>query len=81
MTASQKDTEKTSTAPDKSAAILLLKAIGDTTWRMFVPTIGFTLLGLWIGTMLDAQAAGTIAGIILGVALTTVLMWKQFKKL
>ena len=27
-------------------ARVLLGTIGDTTWRMFVPSIGFTLLGV-----------------------------------
>lgn len=69
------------TPPSKSTAVLLLRDIADTTWRMFIPTIGITLLGVYADTQFDSLPWGTIAGIILGCTVTALLVRKQFKKL
>jgi len=65
---------------NRSSAILLLATMADTTWRMFVPTIGLFVLGL----LADKQFATTpwlmIVGLLVGVALTTLLIRRQFQK-
>ena len=67
--------------PDRSPVVLLLGTIADTTWRMFVPTLGGVSLGLWIDHMTDTAPWFGIGGLTIGVAITVVLMKKQFQKL
>jgi hypothetical protein len=76
----QNDDDKTPPPPDKSTVILLLGTIGDTTWRMFVPTIGFTVLGLVADKWLHTTPWIMIAGIILGTYGAYVLVRRQIKE-
>ncbi len=80
MTPSQHDDEKTPVPPDSSTVILLLTTIGDTTWRMFIPTIGFTILGLLIDKWIGTTPWVMILGIILGTYVAYVLVKRQIKK-
>ena len=79
MGASQDDGDKKPTPPDKSTVVLLLGTIADTTWRMFVPTIGLTILGLVADKMLRTTPWLMTLGIILGVLAAFVLVRRQIK--
>lgn len=82
MGMSQKqDDDTTPTPPEKSTVILLLKAAADTTWRMFVPTIGGTLLGVTIDKSAGTLPWWTIIISLIGVTLTVLLIRDQLKKL
>lgn len=80
MSTSQNDSGDQKVPPTKSTVVLLLGTIGDTTWRMFIPTIGFTIIGVIIDNMLKSKPWGTIIGIVIGVALATLLVYRQLKK-
>lgn len=80
MSTSQNDRGKTPTPPDKSTVVLLLGTIGDTTWRMFVPSIGLTVLGLFIDKQLHTTPWVMTGGIILGSAFAILLVRRQIKK-
>ena len=69
------------TPPDRSTVILLLGDIANTTWRMFVPTLLFIGLGFWADSSWHTKPWLTIAGLIIGVAITTELMRRQFKRI
>lgn len=71
--------KKTTSWPQKSAAILLLITIADTTWRAFVPTIGGTLLGVLLDNILKAAPLYTIIMIILGFATSGILIALQIR--
>ena len=60
---------------DFNAATLLTKTMIGTTWRMFLPTVGLTLLGLWLKPKL------TLMGIAIGVIVATVLVFLQIAKI
>jgi hypothetical protein len=66
--------------PNSSTVILLLLTMADTTWRLFVPTVGLTVLGL----VLDKQFATTpwlmIVGVVIGTVLAVLLVKLQLKK-
>jgi F0F1-type ATP synthase assembly protein I len=47
---------------------------------MFVPTIGGTLLGAYLDTQFGTYPVWVIICIILGVAITTLLIRNQLKK-
>lgn len=46
MKAPSNKPDETPAPPSLSTVTLLLRTIGDTTWRMFIPTIGMTILGV-----------------------------------
>ena len=80
MSTSPNHRDDNKTPPDKSTVILLLGDIGDTTWRMFVPTIGLTVLGLFADKQLQTTPWLMTAGIIIGTVLAGVLVRRQLKK-
>jgi hypothetical protein len=80
MSSLQNDGDKKPTPPDKSTVVLLLGTIGDTTWRMFVPTIGLTVLGLLIDKQLHTTPWIMTIGIIAGASLAYLLVRRQIKK-
>ncbi len=72
------------TAGEPEALGTILATIGDTTWRMFVPSIGFTLLGVWADTRIltfTGESATKpwfmVAGIIIGCLGAVLLVKKQ----
>lgn len=63
--------------PDADAVMVIFSTIGDTTWRMFVPSVGFTLLGVWADAQLGTKPWLMLAGIVLGFAGAVLLVRKQ----
>lgn len=55
--------------------------IADTTWRMFVPSVGFTLLGVWADSQMHTKPWLMVAGIIVGAASAYLLVSRQIGKL
>lgn len=80
MTQSPRPNTKPTNAP-QSAAILLIHTIIDTTWRAFVPTIGGTLLGVGLDKLLGLVPLMTIIMIIVGFAVSALLIALQIKSL
>ncbi len=58
-------------------ARVLLGTIGDTTWRMFVPSIGFTLLGVWGDNVFATKPWLMICGVVFGFVMAGVLVKRQ----
>lgn len=75
------EADRHETPRPKSTAVLLLSDIADTTWRMFVPTVGLAAFGF----MLDQRLATTpwlfILGFIIGCLITGLLIKRLFEKL
>lgn len=67
--------------PDADTVMVLLGTIGDTTWRMFVPSVGLTLLGVWADKQFDTKPWLMIIGIALGVLGAFLLVKKQLGSL
>lgn len=80
MSTSRNDGDKQPVPPDRSTVVLLLGTIADTTWRMFVPTIGLTILGLVTDKALRTTPWLMSAGIVLGAGLAYALVRRQIKK-
>lgn len=59
----------------------MMQTIIGTTWRMFVPTIGLTLVGLSIDMMVGTRPWMTISGICLGFAGAFALVWLQILRI
>jgi len=80
MSASPSDEDKQQTPPTNSSVILLLSTIGDTTWRMFGPTILLTIVGIYGDNMLDTTPWLTVAGVLLGAVGAGLLVRNQLIK-
>lgn len=80
MSTSQNKGDETLPPPDKSTVILLLSTIGDTTWRMFAPTIGLTVIGIYGDNTFHTEPWLTISGVLLGALSAALLVRKQLKK-
>jgi Putative F0F1-ATPase subunit Ca2+/Mg2+ transporter len=65
---------------DVSTVLLLLGIAGDTTWRMFVPVIGLTALGIWGDRSFETKPWLTIVGLAIGTGLAALLVRQQLKK-
>jgi len=52
----------------------------DTTWRMFVPTLGGTAIGLWLDNQFNTDPWCGIGGLAVGIAVTAFLIRQQYKK-
>lgn len=64
-----------------SSSLVLVSSIADTTWRMFVPTVGFTLLGVWGDSILSTKPWLMFAGIVVGVIFAVLLVRRQIQSL
>lgn len=67
--------------PDSSTVILLLGTIADTTWRMFVPTLGLAALGLWTDDSLKTGPLWSLTGVLTGIVIAALLIRQQFKQI
>ncbi len=64
---------------DIDAATIMMQTIIGTTWRMFVPSIGLMLVGLWADLMLHTKPWLMFAGIIVGLATSAGLIYQQIR--
>jgi hypothetical protein len=80
MSTSQIHRDEQPTPPDQSTVVLLLGTIGDTTWRMFVPTIGLLLIGDWLDRTFNTKPILIITGIVLGSIIAGLLVRNQLRK-
>ncbi len=78
---SSRQTDDVPAPPKQSSAVLLASTIVDTTWRMFVPTIGLTIIGVVIDTHYGTKPWATILGIVLGAGLAALLVRRQLARL
>lgn len=66
---------------EQPTAFILLSTAADTTWRMFVPTLGGTLLGLWLDEQNNTEPLYGIIGLLVGIIITALLIRQQYKKI
>lgn len=79
MSAAADKSDKTP-PPSKSTVVLLFTIAADTTWRMFIPILGGTVLGVWGDRSLATKPWLTILGIITGVVIASLLVRAQLKR-
>lgn len=65
---------------NQSTALLLLGDIADTSWRMFVPSIGLTLLGLYFDQQLGTTPWLLVGGMVFGIVAAYWLVRMQIKR-
>lgn len=81
MTTSPKSNDRQTNSPDFSAITMLFTTIADTTWRMFVPTIGGTIIGIWLDRSFGTVPLFTISLITLGTLTSILLVIVQLRGL
>lgn len=62
-----------------SAPMLIIATALDTTWRMFLPPIGGTFLGIGLDHLFNSAPMATIICLIAGAVLSGVLVAKQLR--
>ena len=66
---------------DSGAMMILVRTMIGTMWRMFLPTIGLTLLGLWLDNVSGMKMRWLLAGIISGAIISVILVALQIAKI
>lgn len=66
---------------DSGAMMILARTMIGTMWRMFLPTIGLTLLGLWLDNASGMKMRWLLAGIIFGAIISVILVALQIAKI
>lgn len=79
MSAPEQDGDKKPVSGETSKQVFL--SIADTTWRMFVPSIGMTFFGLWLDSKLSTTPWLMFAGIITGFVIAALAVRLQIKRL
>lgn len=80
MSTSPNDRDDQGVPPKPSTVILLALTIADTTWRLFIPSVGLTIVGLLLDKQWHTTPWAMVAGIILGTATAIWLVRAQMKK-
>jgi positive regulator of sigma E activity len=81
MSASPNRGDEKNVPPDSSTVILLILTLADTTWRLFLPIVGLTILGLIVDKSLATTPWLMIIGILMGVGMAIILVRAQMKKI
>jgi len=77
-----KETDISANDTDNSGAMMILaRTMIGTMWRMFLPTIGLTLLGLWLDNVSGMKMRWLLAGIISGAIISLILVALQIAKI
>lgn len=66
---------------NSGAMMILARTMIGTMWRMFLPTIGLTLLGLWLDSVSGMKMRWLLAGIIFGAIISVILVALQIAKI
>lgn len=66
--------------PPKQSTVLLLVTIADTTWRLFIPTIGLTIAGLLLDKQFGTKPWIMAVSMAVGIAVALLLTRSQLKK-
>jgi F0F1-type ATP synthase assembly protein I len=73
------DSEKDVTPAVQSNA-WVLREIADTTWRMTIPVVIFTFIGIFIDLQIGSSPWITFLGVIVGFYFAIVLVKQQIKR-
>ena len=66
---------------NSGAMMILARTMIGTMWRVFLPTIGLTLLGLWLDNVSGMKMRWLLAGIISGAIISVILVALQIAKI
>jgi len=64
----------------RSDGLYLITSMADTTWRMFVPTVGLLLVGNALDERFDTKPWLLLAGVAIGGCISALLIKRQLAK-
>lgn len=65
----------------REIVLVMFGTLANTTWRLFVPTIGGTILGVWADNSWDTKPWFTIIGVSLGTIGSFMLIYAQLSQI
>lgn len=68
---------KPNNKPDRATTVALLVTLGDTTWRMLVPSAIFVAGGIYGDLHWGTRPWLTLAGVLAGLAVSALLIKQQ----
>ncbi|OYW85593.1 hypothetical protein B7Z17_02035 [Candidatus Saccharibacteria bacterium 32-49-10] len=80
MSVSTNGSDEDQNASPYSTGVMLTLTFLDTTWRLFIPSVGLTVLGLLLDREFGTKPWLMVAGIIVGSAVAVYLVRSQLKK-
>jgi hypothetical protein len=72
--------ERTVPKSEEASLLALFAAMADTTWRMFTPPALLVAGGLYVDVKYGTKPWLTIAGAVVGMALSILLVRQQLRK-
>lgn len=63
-----------------SAARFVWVSLADTTWRVAVPTVLFSVVGIMLDKWLHTMPLCTLIGLVVGLAAAAKLVWDQLER-
>jgi hypothetical protein len=75
------ESQTRTTVPSASTVFVIMGTIADTTWRMFTPVIGLLILGIWLDNKTHHKPWFTLAGVLIGFAISIALVALQYRKM
>lgn len=67
-------------ARPKGVASSVLLDMADTTWRMFIPTIGLLMVGRWLDARYGLKPWLMLAGVAVGALIAAFLIQRQLTR-
>lgn len=64
---------------DSISDLKIVQSFADTTWRIAVPVIGMTMLGIYVDTHYGTKPWLTLTGTVVGFVLAGLLVKRQIK--
>lgn len=81
MPSGQKKSQPSELEPDARQIVLIMfGTLANTTWRLFLPTIGGTVLGIWADKSWNTVPLFTIIGVTLGTIGSIMLIYMQLRQ-
>lgn len=77
---SKQSPPKTDVSVQRQVVGLMWTTFGDTTWRLFIPSVGGTILGVWADNSWGTTPLMIIIGTGLGMACAIWLVVLQYRK-
>lgn len=72
--------DDTVSAPSASMVLMIFGTMADTTWRIAIPPIFGTIVGVWVDNTYNTKPWATVAGVTLGTAAAFYLLYLQMRK-
>jgi F0F1-type ATP synthase assembly protein I len=77
--ANNSTTQSVDDSKDPIRDLKIIQSFADTTWRIAVPVVGLTMLGIYIDTHYGSKPWVTLAGTVVGFVLAGLLVKRQIK--